>query len=193
MAGKQAKVLTKAQIDTALMSFQTTRHPERNSVLFLLSAKAGLRACECANLRWSMVMDANAQVSDVIALEDRIAKKGSGRTVPMNRDLRSALVALAAQCKPLPNDFVIQSERHGPMSANTVAHWFHRQYSRLGYIGCSSHSGRRTFITRAAQRVGTVGGSIRDVQQMAGHRSLQMTASYIECNTDAQKQLVNML
>ncbi|WP_417793010.1 tyrosine-type recombinase/integrase [Terasakiella pusilla] len=99
-------------------------------------------------------MDANAQVGDVIALEDRIAKKMSGRTVPLNRDLRSALVALADQCKPLPNDFVIQSERRGPMSANTVAHWFHRQYSKLGYIGCSSHSGRRTFITRAAQRVG---------------------------------------
>ncbi len=53
MAGKQAKVLTKAQIDTALMSFKMTRHPNRNRVLFLLSVKAGLRACECANLRWT--------------------------------------------------------------------------------------------------------------------------------------------
>ncbi|GGF65781.1 hypothetical protein GCM10011332_19850 [Terasakiella brassicae] len=138
-------------------------------------------------------MDANAQVGDVIALEDRIAKKSSGRTVPLNRDLRSALVALADQCKPFPKDFVIQSERGGPMSANTVAHWFRRQYSKLGYIGCSSHSGRRTFITRAAQRIGNVGGSIRDVQELAGHKSLQMTALYIEGNTEAKKKIVNTM
>lgn len=138
-------------------------------------------------------MDANGEVGDVIALEDRIAKKSSGRTVPLNRDLRSALIVQADQCKPSPDDFVICSERGGPLSPNGVAHWFRRLYNQLGFVGCSSHSGRRTFITRAAQRVGNVGGSIRDVQQMAGHRSLQMTASYIENNTEAQKQLVNLI
>ena len=194
MAGKQAKILTKTQIDMALMSFEMTRHTERNRVLFLLSVKGGLRACECANLRWSMLMDANAQVSDVIALEDRIAKKSSGRTIPLNRDLKAALVALADQCKPSPNDFVIQSERGGPMSPNTVVHWFRRLYARLGFVGCSSHSGRRTAITMMARKIGSVGSaSLRDIQEIVGHKSLQMTATYIQGDTQAKRKLVNLI
>src|ERR1051325_2275238 len=51
---------------------------------------------------------------------------------------------------------------HG-LSARAVAVWFHRLYSGLGMIGCSSHSGQRTFITRCARKIGEVGGSLRDV------------------------------
>ena len=56
--------------------------------------------------------------------------------------------------------------------------------------GCSSHSGRRTFITRAAKEASHVGGSIRDVQQLAGHKSLAMTQTYIEGDTEAKRKLV---
>ena len=42
--GKQAKVLSRAQIDGALGYIAKTRHPGRNRVIFLLSAKADLRA-----------------------------------------------------------------------------------------------------------------------------------------------------
>ena len=57
-------------------------------------------------------------------------------------------------------------------------------------IGCSSHSGRRTFITRAARKIGEVGGSLRDIQQLAGHASLGTTARYIEGDHDAQRKVV---
>jgi hypothetical protein len=56
--------------------------------------------------------------------------------------------------------------------------------------GCSSHSGRRTFITRATRKVSQVGGSLRDVQELAGHTSLAMTQRYIEGDTNAKRKLV---
>ena len=68
-----------------------------------------------------------------------------------------------------------------------------RNANAFGLDGCSSHSGRRTFITRAARLVHEAGGSLRDVQLLAGHRSIQTTQRYIDGDTDAQRKLVSMI
>jgi len=88
---------------------------------------------------------------------------------------------------------VVRSERGGPMTALSIVVWFNRAYQYLGLDGCSSHSGRRTFITRAARLVHEAGGSLRDVQLLAGHRSIQTTQRYIDGDTDAQRKLVSMI
>jgi integrase/recombinase XerC len=75
---------------------------------------------------------------------------------------------------------VIHSERDRGLSAAAVDVWFYRPYAGLGMIGCSSHSGRRSFITRAARKISEVGGSLRDVQALAGHSSLRTTARYTD-------------
>jgi integrase len=92
-----------------------------------------------------------------------------------------------------PERPILFSERGGGLSAATVRLWFHRLYTSLKMDGCSSHSGRRTFITRAARRVSQVGGSLRDVQELAGHTSLAMTQRYIEGDTEAKRKLVALL
>jgi integrase/recombinase XerD len=74
-----------------------------------------------------------------------------------------------------------------------VVVWFHRLYAGLGMVGCSSHSGRRSFITRAARKISEVGGSLRDVQALAGHSSLGTTARYIESDGDAQRKVVALI
>jgi integrase/recombinase XerD len=113
----------------------------------------------------------------------------------MHRDLKTALKTLHRErgervCPDLP---IIHSERDRGLSPAAVAVWFHRLYSGLGMIGCSSHSGRRTFITRAARKIGEVGGSLRDVQQLAGHASLGTTARYIEGDQEAQRKVVALI
>jgi integrase/recombinase XerD len=72
---------------------------------------------------------------------------------------------------------------------NSFAEW----YRKLGFVGCSSHSGRRSFITQAARKASLVGGSLRDVQALAGHASLSTTSRYIETDNEAQQKLVNIV
>jgi integrase len=190
MAGRQAKILTEGQLSAALKATRNTRYPERDRAMLLLSAKAGLRAAEIAGLTWSMVVDADGQLSDRIALANDIAKKGSGRFIPMHPLLRAALAKLRRQSG---DGHVIKSERGKALGAGSVVNWFRAFYAGLGLQGCSSHSGRRTFITLAARRVSRAGGSLRDVQLLAGHRSLKHTEGYIEGDSLAQRRLVNLL
>ena len=85
------------------------------------------------------------------------------------------------------------AERNKDTSAQVIVNLFYNWYKKLGFEGCSSHSGRRTFITNAARKISTVGGSIRDVQMLARHSSLQMTQRYIEENVEAQKKIVQLI
>ena len=158
--------------------------------------RAGLRAKEIACLTWSMVTDADGQVAEMLALPNRASKgRGGGRMIPLNLTLRAALVALHQLCGAVvyPERAVVSSERGGPLTASSVTKWFFHLYRDVGMSGCSSHSGRRTFITRAARKVSEVGGSVRDVQQLAGHASLQTTQRYIEGDTDAKRKLVQLI
>ncbi len=192
--GRQAKVLTPKQEAAVLRHLAGTRYPERDRVMFLLSVKAGLRAKEIAHLTWLMVTDAEGGVGDAIELPDAASKgRGGGRTVPMHPDLRVALVALQSTRPVGPGDRVVHSERGRGLSAASVAVWFHRLYRGLGMVGCSSHSGRRTFITRAARNIVGAGGSLRDVQQLAGHANLGTTQAYIEGSSDAKRRVVSMI
>jgi integrase/recombinase XerD len=79
------------------------------------------------------------------------------------------------------------------MTVLSIVVRFNRAFRTIGLKGCSSHSGRRTFITRAARLVHRAGGSLRDVQLLAGHRSIQTTQRYIDGDTDAQRKLVSMI
>src|SRR5271155_3968204 len=148
MSGKQAKILAANHIDDLLLFAETTRYPIRDRVIVLLSVKAGLRAAGIANLTWDMVLDPEGGVCTSLELRDSAAKMGHGRVIPLHSDLRVALTALnkAASSEQQP---VVQSERRNKMKARSIVIWFSRAYRAIGLDGCSSHSGRRTFITRA--------------------------------------------
>ena len=191
MRGKQAKILSDDHLEDVLLFAETSRHSLRNKVIVLLSAKAGLRAGEIARLTWAMVTDPTGAIGTVLELPDRVAKKGSGRVIPLHEDLRTALAAWRAATGSAGP--VIVSERGGPMTPQSIVVWFANGYRVIGLTGCSSHSGRRTFITRAARLVYRAGGSLRDVQLLAGHRSIQTTQRYIDGDTDAQRKLVSLI
>jgi integrase len=202
MRGGQAKALSEPDTRRLLKAATNSRHPDRNKVIVLLSVRAGLRASEIARLEWSMVTDGRGKIGRVIELPGRVVKYGMARRVPLHPELRAALVALRRLTAPNRHSGpVVASERRGtgdnapalPMKPKAIVNWFTAACREAGLVGCSSHSGRRTFVTRAARLIHKAGGSLRDVQQLAGHRSIETTQAYIDGDADIQRRLVKMM
>ena len=196
--GKQSKILSDKQVKTMLLHLSTTRMNTRNQLIFLLSVKSGLRAKEVSGIKWNMVVDSNGAVGNSIHLTDEVSKGKSGRIIPLNRDVKGLLVELF-DIEKQRHDFdintsnVIRTERSKNSSPQSIVNMFQRWYSDLGFIGCSSHSGRRTFITNLSKKISLVGGSLRDIQSLVGHKNLQTTQRYIEVDTDCQRKLVDLV
>jgi integrase/recombinase XerD len=188
----RAKVFHDAvRLGDLLVFAWNSRKSVRNEVLVLLSIKAGLRAGEIAGLDWDMVLTPSGDIGDVLEVRDSIAKKQSGRRIPLHPDLCKALARWHSERST--SGPIIVSSRGARMHPVSIVNWFAKAYRAIGLAGCSSHSGRRTFITRAARMVHKAGGSLRDVQLLAGHRSIQTTQSYIDGDSDAQRRLVRLI
>ena len=85
------------------------------------------------------------------------------------------------------------TERSDRTSPQAVVNMFKRWYHDIGLLGCSSHSGRRTFITNVARKISTVGGSLRDVQMLVGHSSLSITQQYIDGDSEARLKVIRVI
>jgi integrase/recombinase XerD len=190
---KQAKTMSKPQVEAVLGYLAKTRNPARNRLIFLLSAKAGLRAKEIARLTWWMTNDPQGEIGRAICLQDSASKGRSGRMIPLNDEVRDALIEYRKEVLSFTGPFVISTERALSTSPQAIVNMFQRWYRDLGFVGCSSHSGRRTFITNAARKISTVGGSLRDVQMLAGHTNLRTTQRYIDANPEAQVRIVELV
>ena len=142
-----------------------------------------------------MITDAEGRLSDAIQLTDIASKGKGGRVIPLNKDLRAALERwkLLADGSVRPSSFVVTTERADRTSSYALVNKFAGWYRALGFSGASSHSGRRTAITLWARRISTVGGSLRDVQLLAGHSALGTTQRYIEGSDEAKRRVVELV
>lgn len=198
---RQAKTLSDVQLRTLLRHVEAeTAFPDRNRVVVLLSFKAGLRAKEVACVTWGMVTDTEGTLGDALFLANGATKGRSGRVIPLHAELRAALETLYEDVsrtgKPAPDAYIITMKKGSTDAAtrsNSVQFLFKDWYAKLGFKGASSHSGRRSFITKAARKVSEVGGSLRDVQALAGHSSIAVTQRYVDCDPEAQRKLVARL
>jgi integrase/recombinase XerD len=135
-----------------------------------------------------MVTDAEGSLGDPIHRRNSASKrKNGGPTDPLSPSTkRSPIFGRSAVTVP-------HSERGERYSSAAMQVWFARLYGALGFDGASSHGGRRTFITKAAKRIVEAGGSLRDIQELAGHSSLATTQRYIQGDSRAKQNVVKMI
>lgn len=153
----------------------------RNDVIARLSFECGLRATEIGRVRWWMAVDPSGRVRPRLQLHATASKGGYGR-----RDLAivpagvgAALERLRAQRPPATAEaFIIQFAKGSidpVIRSAAVQAFFRRGYDAIGCAEASSHSGRRTAITRVSRAIG-----LKNAQVFAGHHSLATTALYEE-------------
>ena len=138
---------------------------------------------------------------EVLHIGNNIGKYGKSREIPLHAALKNALQELFDHLRAgrgFPSEpSVIPSAKNGASQrlvqrAHALKMRINRIYKSLGLEGCSSHSGRRSFVTRGATRANTVGQSLRDVQVLAGHRNLVTTQAYIDVS-DRHQDLINAM
>lgn len=187
---RQAQTLNEAQLRRVLQYCQTRRHPLRDRTIVLVSFNAGLRAKEIAALTVGDVYDDAGAVREQFILHSSQTKGGRSRTVYLNQRLQRALAEYGASIRLNdPKQPLFASQKGGAFSANTICQLFIEIYRAVGLKDASSHSGRRTFITRmAAQGVG-----VRVLAALAGHSSIQVTQRYIDVNAEQMAAAVELL
>lgn len=214
MPTKRAKIMTDVELKSVLdVIGQVSLNPERDRLWVVLSFRAGMRAQEISHLHLRDILDATGELNRTsIFISGRGAKYGQSRTLVMHPDIVVALeeylekVGILRAFKEekkavlssggvrkikglLSKDRPLFHSMRGTamdtkQGANSCQQHIRNLYYAASMIGCSSHSGRRTFITTLARNLHRApGASLKDVQRAAGHSSLITTQIYIEGST----------
>ena len=187
---RQAQTLNEAQLRRVVQYCRSRRHPVRDETIVLFSFYAGLRAKEIAALTVGDVYDDAGAVRTQFILGAAQSKGGKTRTVYLNQRLRRALGEYAAGLNLSdPNHALFESQKGGHFSANTMCQLFLDIYKACGLKDASSHSGRRTYITRLANK----GVGVRLLAELAGHSHISTTQRYIDVNAEQLSQAVELL
>lgn len=208
-SGDQLDTLLREVTDQQAQKCSGAQKPEVIRAAFMLSFYAGLRVQEIAGLQWALnvfegdgfrsaptvvydmhgvaVRDKNGeevmQDMEVLYINEDIGKYGKARNIPLHPKLKQSLHELRAL--QLSGSWVIPSGnqcagvdlRH---RAHALKMRMNRLYKALGFERGTSHSGRRSFITRAARRANAYDASLVDVRDLAGHSSINTTQTYID-------------
>lgn len=189
----QAKRLSREEFQQVISFIEHEREfPEADIIKFALSYFAGMRAKEISGLTISDVTNADGSIADFIRIRPGEGKGKRGRQIPMHPAVKDAIEAFRTvypDWEWLAVSQVGPRVRHQNTHAVTV--WFKDMYKRCGLKGCSSHSGRRTFITQLCRNLPR-GCSIRDVQLIVGHKRLDTTQAYIEASPNQHEAVAAM-
>ena len=188
----QARTLDEPELARVLAHIEHGRHAHRNRAMLLLTHWAGLRVGEVAALRWSDVTNSDGAIKDEIRLLPDMTKGRHARTVFVSAKLRAELQAYAAQAKCVDRGypfFASQKSVKAGFSANSLSQTFALLYEGAGLEGASSHSGRRTFLTNLANK----GTAIHLLKTLAGHRSIQTTATYLYSSPSQLRAVVELI
>lgn len=210
---KHARTLQEGEFNSLLSYVQGMRYGERNKLILFLTHKAGMRVGEIASLEHSdlllphanceerelssgravfehMVTIQNVQyiVRPVIQLRKQDVKGEFARSIQLSSTVQKVVRSYYQSVETLQTHLCVN--RLGNVMGNVaLAQEIRRWYLECGFSGCSSHSGRRSFVTTLLDKK----VNVRVVQELVGHRQLSTTQRYADTNQNRLIEAVEQL
>ncbi len=146
--------------ETSLRDVIQSRFPEHEAEL-TISLGTGMRLSEQYTLAWKNIDFERREIN-----LDR-TKNGSPRMIPMNDAVMSAMTEFAKRCKSTSRDALV-------FPIKNPKDWFKPAMADAKVVNYRWHDNRHTFCSRLAMR----GENLKVIQQLAGHKTIQMSARY---------------
>lgn len=191
----KARVLSEPEFKRLLAIAKDNTQGVRNVAIIFCSFGLGLRVKEISALKISDIADHHFKVLEEINLKRAMTKGEKQRPVFVSN--KKVVIALQAHLdnqiqkakgQLLKSEYLFKTQRGSKFHPDVLQKWFRKLYNKAGLMGASSHSGRRTFITRLIEQ----GADIKAVSRLAGHASITTTAIYVEDNPDRLKRIASL-
>lgn len=191
------RILEDSEIEALLLAADETRYPERNRAIVLLACDAGLLPREIALLRRYHVLTDRGVLGTFIDLHGMKRKRLKARRIPIGFKTRLwwAIHDVLKNAPALPRDPLIISERAlegggatrepgkaelTPMRPTSISYIFWKLFERAGITDAPTNCGRDTFLVKAGRLAKQSGAGLRELQEIAGHRSIVSTGRYLD-------------
>lgn len=138
----------------------------------------GMRRQEVLGLRWNQIRNGFIYLDKT--------KTDESRQIPINDDLAELFKHIRKR-NQLKFEYVFCSKKGKPFTQ--INQSFHASLKRAGIEDFRFHDLRHTFASHFIMR----GGSIKDLQEVLGHKSLTMTMRYAHLSQEHKKKAVNLL
>lgn len=187
----QSKVLTPKEYS----KIRKQLNHQWQKLLFEMLWYTGERVGAVCQLEWRYVYEKPGVPREVIMFNARTRKASAGqpaktRIVPIHENLMGAIASYELPWKETKWMFPGR-DKENHVWRQTVDAALRNACDRagLGGLGISTHSFRRTLITRLSDK----GVSARTIQQVTGHASLNSVQTYIECDERKIKEAIDLL
>jgi integrase len=138
----------------------------------------GMRKQEVLGLKWSQIRNGFIYLSKT--------KTDESRQIPVNDDLTKLFKDIRKR-NELKSEYVFCDKQGKPF--NGIKRSFHAALTKAGIEDFRFHDLRHTFASHFVMR----GGSIKELQELLGHKSLTMTMRYAHLSQEHKKKAVNLL
>ena len=196
----QAKTLNEKELNLLLLYIKTRKYAVRDRAMVLMTYWGGMRIGEVAATKIGDVLNADGTIKEEMRLTAEQTKGKHARTVVLAEKLRKEIQTylktrftdkelIAVTYSDYMNKPLFATQKREGFNANTACYHFHMLYKGCGLNGCSSHSGRRSYITTLSARA----VPLKVLMELVGHRQAQTTMRYIDVTTDMKKAAVALL
>jgi len=172
---KRFRYLDQDEIDKLLKSF--INDYTKNITVTVLNT--GMRRQEVLGLKWEQIR------KDGFIYLDK-TKTNEQRQIPINDDLANLFTNIR-QTNQLKSEYVFCNDKGKPFIDIKTS--FKASLRRAGIENFRFHDLRHTFASHFVMRK----GSLKDLQEILGHKTLTMTIRYAHLSQEHKKKAVNLL